>query len=271
MRRWTRRRTADISAVLVPLLAALALGSTACERSEGQGPDLVGPSITDGMSRADLDEPDVTATVDSGPAGEDVPAPPCECDDQLLCTRDFCDEAGDCQHEPLSTLNDSVLYQRAPEFSLVDANPASATNGQTFTRQGVTAQADVIVLAFHDASCSSCLEQGEAARAFYAGTGGDLDVFFAAVNGPNSAALVEAYVNADDPDIQAPPPPSTWPVLQDTTAAGVWNSYCADSDVVVVIGLDGRVYYMRAVNFRDPNFITELESAIDRARNATPE
>jgi len=163
--------------------------------------------------------------------------------------------------------NQAAVGQRAPDFSLVDVNPASGTTGQTFTREAVSARGAILVLAFHDAGCFSCLEQGEAARAFYAGAGSAADVVFAAVNGPSSGALVADYVDADTPDVEGLAPPSTWPYLQDTAEADVWGRYCADSDLVVVVGAEGIVRYLRPVNFKDDNFVTELEAEIDRARN----
>lgn len=257
-----RARVVRLGAVLgVVLLASLV--TAACTDSDRDVVfDIYYPDLGDFVPEEDgAGPPPPTDAVGGADAGT-----PCECTDQILCTNEFCDENGACQHENITPISDAVVGQPAPDFELEDVNPESATFGDTFSRATLNGQGKVLILAFHAANCQSCIEQGEAARTFHAGIAANTELFFASINSDDAAAVVDDYVNADTAAIDGPAPPSTWPVLQDTAAAGVWDNYCSDTDVVVVVDADGFVRYMRAVNFDDAPFVDELQAAIERAR-----
>ena len=245
---------------LIFLLALCAVVGPACESSGGEitPTDVVDSSGLPG----DVVLDDMTPPEDVPPLA-DSEDPPCECDDQILCTADECDEDGTCMH-PSVTLGEAPSLP-APLFDLVDKNPESATFDQSVSLADWKGK--VVVLLFHSAACPSCKKQGELARAFWEEIKSDDAVWFGAINDLDGAAVMDDYVNADDPELPgALAPPSRWPVLQDTAAVDAWMDYCADNGWVYVVDSNGLVHYMREVNFGDSPFVGELRAAIARAK-----
>jgi len=252
-------RPLAVCGVLLLLIAATGCGE---DGGDDKGSDIVYQDLGDFTPPDDTQGPPPPSDASDGGG---TPAP-CECDDGILCTANNCDDNGECVFENITPVSEAVVGQPAPDFSLEDVNPESETHGDTLSRAALNEQGKVLVLAFHAANCPSCIEQGEEARTFYEGIAANDEIFFAAINPPDAANDVDDYVYADDPAVDAPAPPSTWPVLQDTEAAGIWDAYCSDTDVVAVVDADGFVRYMRVVNFADAPFVAELEAAIERAR-----
>lgn len=249
------------------LAAAFVAASLVCCGGGDDG--NTGPSYDGAFNGPGLDatDPDSTAAPPSD-AADDTWVRPCECDDQLLCTSDFCDENGACQHSEFAVDSGQTIGQKAPDFTLTDANTESATNGESVTLSEINAGGKVAVLVFHAADCTTCREQGELARSFWATIQSDATVFFASVNTAAAATDIAAYVNADEAAVDGPAGPSTWPVLQDTSTAKVWEAYCADTDWVIVVDRAGFVQYFREFNFGDEPFVAELQARIDSAKTS---
>lgn len=201
-----------------------------------------------------------TSTPSPDTGGDTGPPAPCTCDDNVLCTTDDCADDGSCVHEPLDRTGDDVLYRKAPTFTLADVNPESAGSGQNVALADLRGK--VVVLLFHSAACPSCIAQGQLARTWYEGVAADTDVYVAAVNDLDGAGKVGDYVNAADAALGAPAPPNRWAFLQDTADADVWGDYCADTDQVFVIDIDGLVQYSRVLDFADAGFAAELNTWI---------
>ena len=261
------------SAGVVPLaLLAAALLLAGCDQAKDDCVDC--PDCGAAGQPADVRPADAASddsTGGPGPGGDasdDAGAPSVclkadgsPCDDDRLCTRDYCDDAGECQHEEFPTLS-AIREVPAPAFALNDANPHSATNGQVL---GGDVLADtVVVLVFHSASCDDCVTQSVAAREVYELFRYFPDIVFATVNGSGEEAAVDGYVNGTTAG--GLPAPSAWPVLQDTTDANVWTRFCAATHQVFVIGRDGRVKYAAPGDFEEPIFRAELADVVFAAR-----